>query len=98
MELCNAQAMKRLVAEGAAYLHFGFTPFVLPGSEEPGANPLLAWALRLLARHGRFIYPARSQAEYKLKWAPDVVEPEFLAARPLSVRGLIDLLLVTRSI
>jgi lysylphosphatidylglycerol synthetase-like protein (DUF2156 family) len=98
MELCNAIAIERLRETGARWLHFGFTPFVLTGEEAPGANRLLAWALRMLERYGRALYPARSQAEYKLKWAPEVVEPEFVAARPLSLRAILDLLLLTRSL
>ena len=44
------------------------------------------------------LYPAMSQARYKLKWGPDIVEREYLAARPLSIRGVIDLLRLTRSL
>jgi lysylphosphatidylglycerol synthetase-like protein (DUF2156 family) len=98
MELCNAAAIERFQAEGAKHLHFGFTPFLVRGQEGRGASPLLAWMLHLIGRYGSFVYPAQSQAEYKLKWAPDLVEPEFVAARPLSLRGIVDLLLLTRSI
>jgi lysylphosphatidylglycerol synthetase-like protein (DUF2156 family) len=98
MELCNATAIEQLVAERCEYLHFGFTPFLVSGQEGPSASPVLSWVLRMLARYGSFIYPAVSQAEYKLKWAPDLVEPEFVAARPLSLRAIIDLLLLTRSL
>jgi hypothetical protein len=35
---------------------------------------------------------------YKLKWAPEYIEPEYVAARPLSLRAIVDLLLLTRSI
>jgi lysylphosphatidylglycerol synthetase-like protein (DUF2156 family) len=98
MELCNVTAMERFGAEGVPYLHFGFTPFVVGGDEPPGANRLAAWALRQLYRRGRFVYPAESQAQYKLKWGPDVLEREYLAARPLSVRAVVDLLRLTRSV
>lgn len=102
MELCNAEAMARLHAEGAAFLHFGFTPFVVD-SEDPlppsvPSSPWLSRAVRLLYRHGRLIYPAQSQAEYKRKWGPDLIEPEYVAARPLSLRAIWDLLRVTRSL
>jgi lysylphosphatidylglycerol synthetase-like protein (DUF2156 family) len=98
MELCNATAIERLAAEGVEYLHFGFTPFVVGGAEHPGANRLAAWAVRQLYRRGRLVYPAESQAQYKLKWGPDILEREYLAARPLSLRAVADLLLLTRSI
>ena len=34
MELCNAEAIARLRAEGVKYLHFGFTPFIIDGRRE----------------------------------------------------------------
>ena len=98
MELCNAHAIERMSAEGARFLHFGFTPFVVDAMERPGANRVAAWAVRGLRRWGKVIYPADSQAQYKLKWCPDIVEREYIAARPLSVRAVIDLLRLTRSI
>lgn len=98
MELCNAHAMEQMIAERVEFLHFGFTPFIVNGSELPGASRVAAWMVRLLHRYGKAIYPAESQARYKLKWGPDVLEREYLAARPLSVRGILDLLLLTRSI
>jgi lysylphosphatidylglycerol synthetase-like protein (DUF2156 family) len=98
MELCNATAMERLRAD-AEHLHFGFTPFLTGGQEEPpGSSRMVTLIVRLLGRYGRFIYPAQSQVDYKLKWGPQIVEPEYIAFRPLSVRAVIDLLLLTRSI
>lgn len=98
MELCNAVALERLVAEGVAHLHFGFTPFVTLGEEGPGHSPRLRWILGQLYRRGGFVYPAQSQVAYKQKWAPDIIEPELVACRPLSLRAILDLLLLTRSI
>lgn len=99
MELCNAHAIDRLRAEGVPYLHFGFTPFVVPDVPLPaGGSRLLARLITLLARHGSFVYPAHSQADYKRKWGPDVIDAEYVAARPLSVRAIWDLLQLTRSI
>jgi lysylphosphatidylglycerol synthetase-like protein (DUF2156 family) len=98
MELCNAEAMERLADEGAEYLHLGFTPFAVDDDEGPGASRLLSWLIRMLWAHGSAIYPAQSQVAYKLKWAPEYVEHEYVAARPLSLRAVIDLLLLTRSI
>lgn len=98
MELCNAFTMERLAAEGAGWLHFGFTPFLVEAGEGPGASRLMAWVLRMLGRFGSAVYPAQRQREYKKKWIPDVVEPELVACRPLSLRAVWDLLLLTRSI
>lgn len=98
LELCNVYAIERMIAEGVAYLHFGFTPFIVDGHEPPGANRLAARAVRLLGKYGTMLYPAESQAQYKRKWGPDILEREYLAARPLSVRGVIDVLRLTRSL
>ena len=98
MELCNAVAIERFIAEGAEHLHFGFTPFLFDGRDGPGASPTLAFMLRVLARWGQAIYPARSQVDYKLKWGPEIVETEYVACRPLSLRGIVDLLVLTRSV
>ena len=98
MELINAHALERMRAEGVAVLHFGFTPFIVGDAEPSGANRLAAWLIRELGRRGAMLYPAMSQACYKLKWGPDIVEREYLAARPLSIRGVIDLLRLTRSL
>jgi lysylphosphatidylglycerol synthetase-like protein (DUF2156 family) len=98
MELCNQFAMERLAQEGAQWLHFGFTPFLVDGDEGPGASRLMAWVLRMLGRYGSAIYPAQRQREYKRKWLPEVIEPELVACRPLSLRAVLDLLLLTRSI
>lgn len=99
MELCNHAAIERFRAEGAAWLHFGFTPFLLPeGDELPQASRLAAWIIGKLGRWGGAIYPAEDQVRYKQKWAPDLIEAEFLAFRPLSLRAIWDLLVVTRSV
>lgn len=102
MELCNAEAMARLQAEGARYLHFGFTPFITrPEDADLPAINSSSWldlAIRLLARYGRLVYPAQSQADYKRKWGPDLIEPEYVAAQALSLRAIWDLLRLTRSL
>lgn len=100
MELCNHAAIERFRSEGAAWLHFGFTPFLLPpdGAELPQASRLAAWIIGKLGRWGGAIYPAEDQVRYKQKWAPDLVEAEYLAFRPLSLRAIWDLLVVTRSV
>jgi lysylphosphatidylglycerol synthetase-like protein (DUF2156 family) len=33
----------------------------------------------MLARHGSAIYPAETQAQYKLKWHPETIVPEYVA-------------------
>ncbi len=64
-----------------------------------GSSALVAGALRLLERHGQAIYPARSQERFKLKWAPHLVEPDYIGFRPrVSPGALWQLLRVTRAI
>jgi lysylphosphatidylglycerol synthetase-like protein (DUF2156 family) len=98
LDLCNSEAMAKMKSEGVPFLHFGFTPFIVDEREKPGANRLAAWLVRMLFRHGRSIYPAATQMQYKLKWTPDIIEREYLAARPLSPRAVLDLLLLTRAL
>lgn len=98
LELCNAFALDRFRAEGIAHLHFGFTPFIVDDEARPGASRLLHWLVLQLRRYGQAIYPSESQASYKLKWGPDIIEREYVAARPFSLRAVIDLLMLTRAV
>jgi hypothetical protein len=55
--------------------------------------------MRLLAGHGRVVYPADSQVEYKNKWCPDVVAPEYLGFHnTISPAAIWKLLRITKSI
>jgi len=98
MELCNSFAMDRMKEEGIGYLHFGFTPFIVEGEEPEGHSPFMAWLVRKLLTHGKAIYPAESQAKYKTKWGTDVIDREYIAAKPLSLRAAWDLMRLTRSL
>ncbi|MBQ1088740.1 bifunctional lysylphosphatidylglycerol flippase/synthetase MprF [Streptomyces sp. B93] len=81
MEALNATVIERFTEDGAGWLHFGFTPFTGLADEHelPGASRTFTRFARLLAEHGTAIYPAASQLEYKEKWAPHAVLPEYLA-------------------
>ncbi len=82
IELINHTALERFTAEGAQWLHLGLTPFARLAQQQPAsASPLLTRMTTLLAAHGAALYPARSQEAFKLKWAPQVIEPEFVAFR-----------------
>jgi len=98
MELCNAVAMERMIDEGVRWLHFGFTPFIVGGPEPASSSRVLAWCTRKLRSHGAWIYPAETQVAYKLKWCPDFEDREYIAGRPLGLRAILDLLVLTRSI
>lgn len=98
MELLNAEAISRFREEHVPYLHLGFTPFVTADNPYGNDGRMLAWVIRMLEQHGEAIYPTQSQTDYKKKWGPDVVEPEFIAFSKPSVRAVLDLLLLTRSL
>ncbi|MYS84859.1 DUF2156 domain-containing protein [Embleya scabrispora] len=80
-ELITLTALNRFTEEGAGWLHLGLAPFVglADEHEPPGASGVLGWTIRQSAKRGRDLYPARSQEAFKLKWAPHVSEPEYVA-------------------
>lgn len=101
MELVIVTAVERFREEGAGYLHLGLTPFTgLSRDHELGGSSRVAAALvRLLADHGRHIYPAADQVAYKQKWAPDLVQAEYIAfAGGVSLRTVWALLRLTRAL
>ncbi|MGW4059304.1 bifunctional lysylphosphatidylglycerol flippase/synthetase MprF [Amycolatopsis sp. NPDC004747] len=81
MEALNSHAIDHFRETDAAWLHFGFTPFTsLDDSYRlPTASRTAERIIRLLAEHGDKIYPAKTQLEYKLKWNPAAVLPEYFA-------------------
>ncbi|SCF49692.1 Uncharacterized conserved protein (DUF2156) [Micromonospora matsumotoense] len=90
MEAINRVAIDRFTAEGVRWLHFGFTPFTAldEALELPGHSPAFRTLMNLLWQYGEAVYPARTQLDYKMKWAPDVVLPEYIAFDgPASVTG-----------
>lgn len=102
IELLFSTAIERLREEGCGWLHLGHTPMVQlePCHRLPaGSSGLVSGTLRLLERHGDTIYPARSQEQFKLKWAPHAIEPEYIGFAPrVSVGALWQLLRTTRAI
>jgi lysylphosphatidylglycerol synthetase-like protein (DUF2156 family) len=94
MELINATALERFAAEGHGFLHFGLTPFIVDPVEPAGGGRMLARVLRFLGRL-RFVYPTQSQVDYKLKWAPDLVERESIAFERVTFGALWALLVAT---
>jgi lysylphosphatidylglycerol synthetase-like protein (DUF2156 family) len=101
MEAINAAAIETFLAEGAQWLHFGFTPFtgLDPTCEFPGHSALTGKFMRLLAEKGSAVYPAATQLAYKEKWAPHLVLPEYLAFDGSASLGAIwQILRVTKSV
>ncbi|WP_055494235.1 bifunctional lysylphosphatidylglycerol flippase/synthetase MprF [Streptomyces sp. TP-A0356] len=82
MEAVNKAAIDVFRDEGTRWLHFGFTPFTsLTAPQFPGHSKAFHWFMNHLWEHGAHIYPARTQLDYKEKWAPSVVLPEYIAFR-----------------
>lgn len=81
MEAINSAAIDTFRAEGAPWLHFGFTPFtgLDPANEVGTSSRWFRWLVRQLAERGDAVYPAKSQLAYKHKWAPHAVLPEYVA-------------------
>lgn len=101
MEAINLHAIEDFQGTGAEWLHFGFTPFtgLDPGHELATVSRPVGRAVRLLAEKGELVYPARTQLDYKSKWKPTVVRPEYIAyERRLTPRAIWSLLRVTNSI
>jgi lysylphosphatidylglycerol synthetase-like protein (DUF2156 family) len=101
MELINATALARFQAEEVRFLHFGFTPFLVGMGGAAVERPdhwLVPRLVRFIGRWGRAIYPARTQLQYKQKWAPEIVETEYIAFQNVSLGALFALLIATRSL
>ena len=81
MEAINAHAIEVFRSEGVPWLHFGFTPFTGLDSayEVEGHSPAFQWLMHALWAEGAALYPAQTQLNYKHKWAPDTVIPEYVA-------------------
>ncbi|MEU2611680.1 DUF2156 domain-containing protein [Micromonospora sp. NPDC007271] len=102
VDLIFVEALQRFQQEGAVWLHMGLTPFCElsaghrpPAGSHPGAERLV----RYVAEHGDWIYPARSQSEYKRKWQPSRVEPEYVGFYPAVSMGTVwRLLRLTRAL
>jgi lysylphosphatidylglycerol synthetase-like protein (DUF2156 family) len=81
MEAINAHAIEVFRGEGVEWLHFGFTPFtgLDSANEIDGHSPAFQWLMHALWAEGAALYPAQTQLNYKQKWAPDTVIPEYVA-------------------
>ncbi|MFI9504568.1 bifunctional lysylphosphatidylglycerol flippase/synthetase MprF [Nocardia sp. NPDC052566] len=100
MEAINLHAIEQFRDNGADWLHFGFTPFTSldPSYELPTASKPVSRIVRLLADKGELVYPAKTQLEYKLKWNPTAVIPEYIAYKSLTPRAIWSLIRATNSI
>jgi lysylphosphatidylglycerol synthetase-like protein (DUF2156 family) len=101
MELVIHTAVERFRAERAGHLHFGLTPFAGLGDDHalPQQSAMAARIVRLLAAHGRHVYPAADQVAYKAKWGPDLIQPEYVAfSHRVSAGAVWSLLRLTNAI
>jgi lysylphosphatidylglycerol synthetase-like protein (DUF2156 family) len=81
VELIFHTALERLQAEGVRWLHLGLTPYVGFGRENElrGHNPVARTIMEQMGKRAGFLYPALTQLDFKLKWAPQLVQPEYIA-------------------
>ena len=82
MEYLNLIALQKFKGHGEKFLHFGFTPFTGLDSQFEftlSASKIVTKLMRFLFRHGEFLYPAKSQLQYKKSWRPTVIIPEYIA-------------------
>lgn len=102
IDLIFHTALARLVEEGCRWLHLGLTPFVglSPEHEVAGSSSrAVQFVIEQIAKRGQALYPASTQQAFKLKWAPQIVEPEYVAfERGPSVGAVWQLLRVTRTV
>ncbi|AVH60959.1 DUF2156 domain-containing protein [Streptomyces dengpaensis] len=102
VELMFATALRRFQDEGCGWLHLGFTPFVQLGQDTDAPGPtsrVLHRCVGLLAAKGQAIYPAAAQESFKLKWRPQLIEPEYLAFQGgVSPAAVWQLMRLTKSV
>jgi lysylphosphatidylglycerol synthetase-like protein (DUF2156 family) len=101
VELIFHTALERLQEEGVRWLHLGLTPYVgfAHESEIPGYNRVAHTIMEQMGKRAGSLYPALTQLDFKLKWAPHVVEPEYIAWEGgVNPGALFQLMRVTGSI
>ena len=101
VELIFHTALERLQEEDVRWLHLGLTPYVgfSHDHEIPGYNRVAHTVMEQMGKRAGFLYPALTQLDFKLKWAPHVVEPEYIAWEGgVNPGALIQLMRVTGSI
>jgi lysylphosphatidylglycerol synthetase-like protein (DUF2156 family) len=101
VELIFHTALERLQDEGVRWLHLGLTPYVgfAHENEIPGYNRVAHTIMEQMGKRAGFLYPALTQLDFKLKWAPHVVEPEYIAWEGgVNPGALFQLMRVTGSI
>lgn len=100
IEAINMQAAHTLREENRTWLHLGLTPFVgISDATTLNESRRLSRLMRLLASHGEALYPARNQERFKLKWNPNIVEPEFISVYPdIGLASLYNVMRLTNMI
>jgi phosphatidylglycerol lysyltransferase len=102
MELLNVEAIERFRSEGIRHMNFGLTPFcgvTDAHDNHHSRNRFLSWLISKLEKHGKAVYPAQAQVQYKQKWQPMTITPEYVAFHGgFRLSGLFRLLQLTRTI
>ena len=101
IDLIFSTVVEKLREEEVRWLHLGLTPVVeLDDRHEiAGHSKPVKKIVNLVHDRGDAIYPAQSQLEFKRKWAPSVVEPEYVAFENRPSAGAVwHLMRLTRAI
>jgi lysylphosphatidylglycerol synthetase-like protein (DUF2156 family) len=101
VELIFHTALERLQEEGVRWLHLGLTPYVdfSRENEIAGYNKVAHVIMEQMGLRAGFLYPALTQLDFKKKWAPQIVEPEYIGwERGVNPGALFQLMRVTGSI
>ena len=102
IEQLFSTALLELQAGGCRWLHLGLTPFagLSPEHDIEGSSSRVVTAIMgQIAQRGQFLSPGASQSAFKLKWQPQVTEPEYIAFDPRVSAGAVwHLLRETRTI
>ena len=101
IDLIFHTVVEQLREEEVRWLHLGLTPVVEldPEHELAGHSKPVRKVVELIHDKGDAIYPARSQLEFKNKWNPQQVEPEYVGFEGRPSPGAVwHLLRLTRAI
>jgi lysylphosphatidylglycerol synthetase-like protein (DUF2156 family) len=102
VELIFHTVVEKLREEGCRWLHLGLTPLVgldLEHEAEGAFSEPVRRFVTLLSERGEKVYPAKTQEQFKTKWGPHVIEPEYMGFQKRPTIGAVwGLLRLTRAV
>jgi len=87
IDFLQVNAIETLKNEGARLLYLGMIPHIDAADELKGVGGVQKWALRFIARHFDFFYPASSETFFKDKYRP-AWEPLYMYTSAPATFGL----------